>query len=787
MTSDGDKTRALALPSDSDLMRQRLIVIQRALRFFGSALKSDNDRRLIQRMLSEARDIESATTREFDSPIALLGESGAGKSSLLNALIGLDLLPHNSGSAVTAAICEISGGHTGFKLTVRIQELKAFTKRFHEVWRRLEEAVKDLKDADLAQGARPELDEDDQRLLLSITGRTVEECALLVAKRTREIAAGGAPVARVPDNLFLPEVIEAFRAGRDHVFEYTRDELADLQKTANLYLSASQALWPLVDGVHIQGEFGLLSDGVRLVDLPGLNDPDETRDKIAKAHLQTSKLVWLVLNAKRAATKEIVNYLTESQLLTKLQLNGRLASVAVVVTHADQFDDEAIIKEYRLSVDTPLNDLLVKHQLRLTQVVHAALLKVWDETVRAAGGKVMTETIEAGREILKQIPVFSVDSNQSLLLRGIKRSKKATSFETDEQTGIPALERWILTDFAQRERRVHQDGLLRRIERIESSLRAEFRGRADIKRALAALRGNQGGGVGDIENGARTFLGAKLAEHALEKRYKAEAQAEVVIEAIKSGMADADSILKSEIPDRLNGIHWATLRAIVRRRGIFHGSTRRWDLPEELSEVITKRVVFRWSELFENFARNFSVELESKCTSLLEAHQDHLYRELRFRLGDAAETFIPPQTSGGSLAFEFDLAQAALNQSLETARRRFATSLVDSLRETLPPVFRAAAEETGDGMKNRIIAILTKGMKEIVPVLIPVLSRDLEEQVHEVIRMLLNQVRDVHGTVHVLADRAASNLVADLTVTPEAELHEEISVIEKGLSLLPAA
>lgn len=781
---------------DTAEIQKRITRLGHALRFFETHLKTNEDRAMIVLMRSEVVELESASTRVFDSPIALLGESGAGKSTLINALIGMNLLPNDSGRAVTAAICEISGGHEGYRLTARIQSRADFSKRFAQVWHRLEGAVRDVKDAvsdevnnkinegiveaavrDVKdavphESARVELDPSDSRLLASVTGRSVEECALRIG--------GGL------HGLFLPEVIKAFQEGTEHVRDYGSDDVDNLRADASLYLSASKPLWPMVNVVRVQGEFALLSDGVRIVDLPGLNDPNEARDKIAKDHLQGSKLIWLVLSAKRIATAAIVEYLTKSKLLTKLQLSERLASLAVVVTHADQLSQSGISAQFGLAPDAPFDEFLEKHLERSTQEIRFSLCQVWDETVRQADGQVTRATAASGREILKKIPVFSVDSYQSLLLRGIEKSKNPATFETQEQTGIPALERWIITDVAERERRAHRNDVHRKIERLETTIREEFGGRAQIKKALADLRDRQKGGFGDIKASAHTFLRSKIEAHALEKRAKAEAQAQVVIDAIGVGMSNADALLRTWVPDRLNGIHWSTLKAIVRRRGVFHGSTRRWDLPEELAEAITARVVFRWSELF-NFAKGLSEELESKCGDLLTAHQDRLYQEIRFRLGDAANAFVAPPTSCGSLSFEFGLAQAALNQKLEAARRRFATSLIDSLREALQPAFKEAGDVAGRGTKERIVAILTTSLKNMVPELIPALSRDLHLQVHEVSHMLQSQVHEAHRKVEHLADRTAGNLEIDLTTTPVAELHKEIAVIEQGLSLLHAA
>ena len=220
---------------------------------------------------------------------------------------------------------------------------------------------------------------------------------------------------------------------------------------------------------------------------------------------------------------------------------------------------------------------------------------------------------------------------------------------------------------------------------------------------------------------------------------------------------------------------------------MFHGSTRRWDLPEELAETITKKVVFRWAELFESFAKQFTQELESKCGDLMAQHRSLIHQAVKTQMGSGAVGWLDDLGSGTALPFEFDLTRAQLNQQLETERRNFLASLIESLRKELQPVFQRAADESGTGMKHRIIQILTTELKGIVVGLIPALTLDLEMKVREVIRMLLRQVETAHDRVSEISSREADNIEADLFNTSEKELRAQIEVLEQGMLFLEAS
>lgn len=762
-------TQAVApSPDDTLLLRQ----LASALSWFNQHLTQPADRVELEGWKERLEQIDHASRQAMDSAIALMGESGAGKSSLLNALLGMDLLPHDAGSAVTASVTEIRFAPAGFRLTATLEERQTFLNNFAEACRRIREALAEDSDGEAVSALA--VDESDASFVRSV-------CGMDPAELFKEAANG------TESNYLLPEVQDALKAGGTLVNTFGDMQSDELRSACRDCLSSRRPLWPLIQSVVIEGPFPLLREGLRLVDVPGLNDPDPVRNRIAQDALQSAQLVWLVLNGKRAMTGEIMRFLTESRLLTKLELEGRLRSLVAVTTHADQFDDGALIQEFDLSEDVDLETLLKHHRARIEKEVRRSLRRAWDETVAMAGDHVDIETAESGRRRLDALPFFSVSSTDSLLLRRIVKSKKPPTFEKDEQTGIPTLTRWIAGDFIAHEQRAHRERVVRQAMELREAIRSTLSRREDIKRKLAGLGKGQKGGLKGTKDRARDFLEERLQEHLAQAKQEAEAQAQKVKAAMDSGMEAAEHELTHAIPERLGGIHWATLRAICRRGGVFSGSTKQWDLPADIADEVTKRVVFRWAELFETFAQRFLDDAALKSGDLLSLHSHFLFDAIVQVVGDGIPGLDRLKEPTRQLQFELDMIQTEITESLRHARMSFERDLVNLLRRHLAPAFERAAGESGTGMKQRMVAAICKHLDDAAPTLLPTLARDLDQKVTEVNLILVDQVTRAHKSVRQVARHEETNLEVALFETSPEQLIEIANTIARGLSLLDAA
>ncbi|KII93601.1 hypothetical protein PLICRDRAFT_694750 [Plicaturopsis crispa FD-325 SS-3] len=252
--------------------------------------------------------------------VAVVGRTGAGKSTVMNAILKSPLLPSSAEVlACTSTITEICYLDSDeFQVTI------SFVSK--EDWRDELELLRD----DLLEQHDPETGSPDRGDSSAAKSKVFEVYPQLRSKRVTDWS--------IDDLMFQEDV--ASRLGQEDIIAAT--DVPELQEKMNMFLtgeadmSEKPSLWPLVKIARIEGRFDVLATGTTLVDLPGHGDANRARDIAAETYLRTADHILLVADAKRArADIEMERYLRK--ILEAGVVDGRLGegSISMVLTGAD--------------------------------------------------------------------------------------------------------------------------------------------------------------------------------------------------------------------------------------------------------------------------------------------------------------------------------------------------------------------------------------------------------------------------------------------------------------------
>ncbi|GFR49232.1 hypothetical protein Agub_g11231, partial [Astrephomene gubernaculifera] len=258
--------------------------------------------------------------------IGVVGNTGAGKSSLLNALLGEeDILPTNGMRASTGCPIEVS-----YNPSPAYQAAVEFLSK--EEWLPyLERLVEDLRgeDGTLRVSTAGECNTRSeagaaQAMLEAVYGREAIRRPGLTLERLR--AARSAVTALLGSTLQI----------RQHDRRAFRREIGRYVDSHNQADSAQA--WPLVKVCRIQHNWKLLSAGAVLVDLPGVRDANEARGAVAEAYMRKLNAVWVVAAITRAVDDKTAKDLLGSSFRRRLMMDGQLDNITFVCTKTDDID-----------------------------------------------------------------------------------------------------------------------------------------------------------------------------------------------------------------------------------------------------------------------------------------------------------------------------------------------------------------------------------------------------------------------------------------------------------------
>lgn len=287
-------------------------------------------------------DALETKSRRLRTVVAVAGATGAGKSSLINALLDEEkLLPTSGFRACTAVITEISYNESDDPKKAYRAEVEFISQ---EEW-----------DSELKL-LHAELVEDKQ--LSSAYLDTNAEAGIAYAKiravypdLTHEMIIKS-KVAELGKRDVVANVLGKTR-------KITCSNARDLYTSLQKYLDSKDkdtkggprrendmAFWPLIKVVKVYTRASALETGVCIVDLPGIHDANAARSAVARKYMAECNSVWIAAPIKRAVDDEAARKLLGMNSRLQMKLDGIYSNVTFICTMTDAVQVEESLEAF---------------------------------------------------------------------------------------------------------------------------------------------------------------------------------------------------------------------------------------------------------------------------------------------------------------------------------------------------------------------------------------------------------------------------------------------------------
>jgi len=286
--------------------------------------------------------------------IVIVGGTGAGKSTLINALLGVaDLLPANCMRACISVIIELvfnaSAGtgaayHADVVFQIRSKwliELKSLCSVIRDATACATSETSDstatVEKSSWVEGKVAE----GVMKLRSVFGAAAEDVIL---------DGNYNKMAELPQMKILGTMVQLEASSTQ-----------DMYKMLSLYTDSENhsdvdAKWPLVKKVVMRGPWAILMGGIKLVDAPGLLDDNAARAGVVRQYLEQADAVWVASNIKRAVNDKTTKDLLSLDLRRELLTRGKVGQLCFIATQTDVLFRSEIVQNLKLSEETSLLD-----------------------------------------------------------------------------------------------------------------------------------------------------------------------------------------------------------------------------------------------------------------------------------------------------------------------------------------------------------------------------------------------------------------------------------------------
>ncbi|CAI6048161.1 unnamed protein product [Clonostachys chloroleuca] len=292
--------------------------------------------------------------RRFEMLVGVAGATGAGKSSMLNALLGYrEIFPSGHQGAATAVPCKVAwnfNNNPGFEFVAQFcfQSKEEVTQTIDI----LVEAFKSRANPDESSFQSEKEREDNLQQIQTEINKGMEKVRAvwkLEEEDVRDLIDSACSKYISAANLIFdsnPAVGELLKLSMKTVHASTSKELADLTKP---YLDSTEAThgkgtnfaaWPLVKEVRLFLRSEALKNGICLVDLPGQGEMEASRAEVAQKYSDKIDVTMIVAPVHRAADERIAQELLGKFHSLQMEMDGRLnkEKFSVILSKTDQIE-----------------------------------------------------------------------------------------------------------------------------------------------------------------------------------------------------------------------------------------------------------------------------------------------------------------------------------------------------------------------------------------------------------------------------------------------------------------
>lgn len=287
--------------------------------------------------------------------IGVVGNTGSGKSSVINAMLDEErLVPTNCMRACTAVVTELSFNDSNseksrYRAEIEFVQPAEWKKELNilvkEVFDDKGHMIADARSSDSTAGIayakiRAVYHEYTQEMLSKAT-----VASLMCEPKVKSILGTTERIVQATSQAFyrrLQQYVDSKERNAEN-FDENGSTLTDPNREFEY--------WPLIKVVKIYTKAEALSTGAVVVDLPGLHDSNAARAAVAESYMKQCTRLWIVAPITRAVDDKAAKTLLENTFRRQLKYDGTYSAVTFICSKTDDISQTEATDSLKLGAE----------------------------------------------------------------------------------------------------------------------------------------------------------------------------------------------------------------------------------------------------------------------------------------------------------------------------------------------------------------------------------------------------------------------------------------------------